>query len=107
MFPGNVDFVISAQSVTLSATQLTDCVTVAIIDDFIQEGSEQFSVVLTTSTPEATVIDGTAPVTIIDNDNGEYSKSYPNTFETLTNYVFFAVYSRGDTSLPTNPIFCQ
>ena len=59
----------------LSATQLTDCVTVAIIDDFIQEGNEQFSVVLTTSTPEATVINGNAPVTIIDNDNGEYSKS--------------------------------
>ena len=107
MFPGNADFVTSAQSVTLSATQLIDCVTVVIIDDFNQEGDEQFSVVLTTSTPEATVIDGTAPVTIFDDDNGEYSKSYPNTFETLTNYVFFAVYSRGDTSLPTNPIFCQ
>ena len=67
------DFDNTATSVTLSATQLRDCVTVSIVDDAVPDPNEAFSVTLTTSTAGATVRSdlSSAAVTITDNDLGK------------------------------------
>ena len=55
-------------AVTLSPTQLRDCVRVPIVDDDIFDPDEVFRVILTTNTVGVIVSPGLAQVTITDND---------------------------------------
>ena len=74
VFLAGTDFSIAPQTVTLSATQLRDCVIVGIVDDNVLDPGEVFSVTLTTNSVGATVRDAlsSAQVTINDNDEGKY-----------------------------------
>ena len=67
------DFSTQTMGVTLSATQLRDCVQLSIVDDNVLDPDEVFRVTLTTSTAGATVRSdlSSATVTITDDDMGK------------------------------------
>jgi hypothetical protein len=62
------DFSTQSMAVTLSPTQLRDCVRVPIVDDAFFDPDEVFRVILTTNTVGVIVSPGLAQVTITDND---------------------------------------
>ena len=62
------DFQSKTGTVTFAAGQTTATVTIAIVGDRTAEPTETFNVVLSNATGGATIADGTAVVTILDND---------------------------------------
>jgi hypothetical protein len=62
------DFQSKTGTVTFAAGQTTATVTIAIVGDRTAEQTETFNVVLSNATGGATIADGTAVVTILDND---------------------------------------
>ena len=68
----NADYIPSSQTVTLSAEQPRDCITVTIVDDSVIDEGEVLGVSLLTLSPDVSTVQGitTAMVLIVDNDEG-------------------------------------
>jgi Ca2+-binding RTX toxin-like protein len=65
---GDVDFVVSSGTVAFAPGEVSKTVNVEVIGDALVEGDETFTVSLSNATGGATVDDGLAVVTIIDDD---------------------------------------
>ena len=66
----NIDYVAAFQAVTLDAAFQVAHINLEIVDDGINEGTENFQVFLSTSSPGCVIQDGVSPIdiSIIDDD---------------------------------------
>ena len=66
--PAGSDYMSTTVEVTFAAGSTRATVDVSIVDDTEIENSEMFTAVLSSSQSNAVIVDGTATVTILDND---------------------------------------
>ena len=58
-------------TVSLSDTERSDCVQIAIVADSVGEPDEVFNIELTSSTPGVTVLQGSSPAEVIISDTSK------------------------------------